>query len=225
MKKRKHLFKIDNTRKKNIEKNKNRDKGKNLSIYSYKCGHKNIRLTVEKVEVLKKSDLLDSIFYYTCVFCNKDFDSNVQVCPECGRNLTKVNLKKCPQCGGKNNLLRQTCWVCNASFPKLEQQLEKETQLLLTLNVDGVFYRNTDKTLSLNMKKLFEDLISTGFNKEPLEAWVKIHEGEIEHKKESARGEYRHLARESKHRNLLYIIALILPIIICLMLVAVFWVK
>lgn len=215
MKKRKLHLKIINAREKN----------KNLSIYSYKCGHKNIRLTVERVEMFKKSDLLDSIFYYSCVFCKKDFDSNIQTCPECGRNLVKVNLKKCPQCAAKNNPLKQTCWVCNAPFSKIELESEKETQLLLTLNVDGTFYRNTDKILGLGMKKLFEDLISSGFNKEPLEAWAKIHEEEIEYKKESLRGECKYLMREFKHKNLMYIIEFILLIIICLMLVAVFLVK
>ena len=104
MKRKKHLLKIAIARKKNKEKNKNKkDKNKNVSIYSYKCGQKNIRLTVERVEVVKKSELLDSAFYYSCVFCNKDFDSQIQTCPGCNRPLVKVNLKKCPQCGGKNN--------------------------------------------------------------------------------------------------------------------------
>lgn len=217
MNKRKRLLKIANAGKKN--------KDQNLSIYSYKCGHKNIKLTVERAEILKKSDLLDSIFYYSCVFCNKDFDSGIQICPGCNRNLTKVNLKKCPQCGAKNNPLKHACWVCNAPFPELEQETEKETQLFLTLNIDGTLYRNTDKMLGLGMKKLFEDLISAGFSKEPLEAWAKIHQGEIEYKKESVREELRNLARESKRKNLMYIIALILPVIICLILLAVFWVK
>jgi hypothetical protein len=217
MKRKKHLLKIANARKK--------DKNKNLSIYSYKCGHKNIKVTVQKVEILKNSEALNLIFYYNCTFCSKDFGSQIQICPDCNQPLVKINLKKCPQCGAKNNPLKQTCWVCNTPFPKLELQPEKEIQLLLTLNVDGTFYRNSDKLLGLGMKKLFEDLISTGFSKEPLEAWAKIHEGDIAYKKEFVREECKHLAQASKRRNLMYIIALILPIIICLMLAAVFWVK
>jgi len=221
----KRLLKIAQARKKNKEKNQNKDKNKNVSIYSYKCGQKNIKLTVERVSVLKKSDRLDSIFYYSCIFCDKDFDSNIQTCPECSRDLVKVNLKKCQLCGAKNNPAKESCWVCNGPFPKLEEKVDKEAQLLLTLNINNNLYRNTDKILSLGMRKLFEDLISAGFSKEPLEAWVKIHEGEIEYKKESLREECKHLAGESKRSNLMYIITLILPIIICLMLVVVFWVK
>lgn len=221
MKKRKRLFKTANARKKNKEKNK--DKDKNLSIYSYKCGHKNIKLTVQKVEVLKNSEALNSIFYYNCTFCSKDFDSQVQICPDCNQPLVKINLKKCPQCGAKNNPLKQTCWVCNVPFPKLELQPEKETRLLLTLNVDGAFYRNTDKSLGLGMKELFEDLISTGFNKEPLEAWAKVHEGDIEYKKDFFRQECKHLVQESKRKSFLYITIAILVIVISFLIIMVFW--
>ncbi|MDD5109362.1 MAG: hypothetical protein PHC29_07690 [Candidatus Omnitrophica bacterium] len=223
MKIRKRLLKIANARKKEKEKNKN--KGKNLSIYNYKFGHKNIKLTVERLEVLKKSNSVDSIFYYSCVFCNKDFDPNVQICPDCGRDLTKINLKKCQHCGAKNNPSKGTCWVCNAPFPKLDEKVDKEVHLLLTLNINNNLYRNTDKILGLGMKKLFEDLITAGFSKEPLEAWVKIHEWEIEHIKESVMVECKNLAREYKRKNLLYIITFILPILICLMIAFVFWVK
>ena len=224
MKRKKHLLKIAIARKKNKEKNKNKkDKNKNVSIYSYKCGQKNIRLTVERVEVVKKSELLDSAFYYSCVFCNKDFDSQIQTCPGCNRPLVKVNLKKCPQCGAKNNAFKQTCWVCNTPFPKLELETEKETQLLLTLNVGGTFYRNTDKILGLGVKKLFEDLISTNFAREPLEAWLKIHDAEVEHKKESLRLECRNLSQEYKRKSFFYIVIVILIIGISLLIAKGFW--
>ncbi len=73
------------------------------------------------------------------------------------------------------------------------------------------------------MKKLFEDLISTGFSKEPLEAWVKVQEGEMEYKKESLREECKYLAQESKRNNLLYFIVAILLIAISLLITKVFW--
>ncbi len=222
MKKRKKIrLKFAKAKKKDVEKNKN----KNISNYNYKIGNKNIKLTVERVEVLKKSDLTDSIFYYSCAFCNKDFDPDVQTCPDCGRPLAKVNLKKCQLCGAKNNPAKQNCWVCNGAFPKLEERIEKESQILLTLNINNYFYRNTDKVLELGMRRLFEDLISTNFSKEPLEAWAKLHEGEVEFRKEFAREECRNLANESKHRSLIYIIAILMPVIICLMLFVVFWSK
>jgi len=219
----KHRFQIAKSKKKVVQKIKN--KNNNISNYSYKIGNKSIKLTVERVEVVTKSDLTDSIFYYTCVFCKKDFDANLQVCPDCSQLLVKVNLKKCPLCGAKNNPAKQTCWVCNGPFPKVEEKVEIESQVLLTLNVNGNFYRNTDKVLGLGMRKLFDDLIAANFSKEPLEAWVKIHEGEVEFKKEFAREECKYLAKESKRRNIVYLIGIILPVIICLMLFFVFWSK
>jgi hypothetical protein len=223
MKRIKHFLKVANAKRKNKEKNKNADKDKKLRTYSYKCGKKNIKLTVEKVEVLKESDLADSIFYYSCVFCNKNFDSQVQICPGCNRPLVKVNLKKCPQCGAKNNALKQACWVCGAPFPKLELEAEKEAQLLLTLNVDGIFYRNTDKTLGLGLKKLFADLISANFSKEPLETWVKIQEVEIENKKESFKQEFKYLLSASRKTSFINITIVILMIGIGLLIIKGFW--
>ncbi|MDD5130853.1 MAG: hypothetical protein PHS66_07415, partial [Candidatus Omnitrophica bacterium] len=180
MKIKKHLLKLAKARKKNKEKNKNRKviKENNLKVYSYKCGQKNIKLTVQKVELPKNPEALNSIFYYNCTFCSKDFDfsagsrefssaninfeqasnptvnvvrDNLQVqnCPDCNRPLVKINLKKCPHCGAKNNPFKPSCWICNTPFPVLEIPTTKETQMLLTLNIDGNFYRNTDKTLGL----------------------------------------------------------------------------
>lgn len=207
-------------------KNKEQPQNTNSVIYNYKFGHKNIRLTVEKIEVLKKSTITDAIFYYHCLFCNQDFDSSAGICPVCNRPLAKVSLKKCEHCGAKNSLEKQNCWICNNAFAKLAEKTDQETQWLLTLNIDGNLYRNTDKILRAGTKKLFEDLVASGFSKEPLETWVKVHDQEIEHLNESIREEFKHLTRETKLKNLAYMVALvILPVIICLMLAVVFWPK
>jgi len=223
MKRRRHLLKLAYAKKRIKEKRLARNQEEKANVYSYKCGNRNIKLTVQKTEVIKPSELLSQVFYYQCVFCGKDFDTQTQACPDCQKPLTRVNLKKCPQCGAKNNPLKQNCWICNAAFPKLELATEKETQLFLTLNVDGVFYRNTDPSLSLSLKKLFEDLITAGFSKEPLEAWVKAQEGALEYKKESLREECKILAQESKQSNLVYIILAVLSIGIIFLLFKVFW--
>ena len=253
MKIKKHLLKLAKARKKQKEKNRNKkvSKDNNLKVYNYKCGQKNIKLTVQKVELTKVPEILSSIFYYNCTFCSKDFDPSVKNkdllfaadenhaypevdsekvsnsspgivkvntripnCPDCNRPLVKINLKKCPQCGAKNNPLKPSCWICNAPFPALEISLEKESRLLLTLNIDGNFYRNTDKVLGLGMKKLFEDLIAAGFSKEPLESWAKIHESDIEYKKESIRRECKRLAKRSRYKIFVYTILAILMILI-----------
>ncbi|MCX5694785.1 MAG: hypothetical protein NT014_06700 [Candidatus Omnitrophica bacterium] len=262
MKRKKHLLRLVNARKKNKEKNKNKKESKdnNLSVYSYKCGHKNVKLTVQKVELLKEPEALNSIFYYNCTFCSKDFDSSVdkqnlssvvgetqpssnikqeqvldlkiepgsasflaQTCPDCGHPLVKINLKKCLHCGAKNNPLKQSCWVCSTPFPIIEVPTEREARLVLTLNIDGNFYRNTDKTLGLGMKRLFEDLILSGFSKEPLEAWMKIHESDIDYNKETLRQECKTLAQESTRKSIIYAGIFILMIIIGLLIIRVFW--
>jgi hypothetical protein len=223
MKKRNRLFGIDNPKKTNRIKNKNENKNKDLSVYSYKCGHKNIKLTVKKVEEFKSSEAFNSIFYYSCPFCNKDFDRQIQICPDCSQSLVKINLKKCPQCGSKNNPFKQTCWVCNASFPVLELKPEKENRWLLTLNVDGVYFRNNDIALNPRMKKLFEDLITVGFSKEPLEAWAKAYEDDVEFKKDLLKEKCKYLAQESKRRSFVYIAIAILVITISLLIIKVFW--
>jgi len=228
MKRRKRLLKIANTRRKNKEKYKNENKDLKLSVYSYKCGNKDIRLTVQKKEVPKNSKTLNSVYYYNCTFCSKDFDTcgDIQIppfCPDCNQPLVKINLRKCPQCGAKNNPLKETCWICNAPFAKAELGIEKETQLLLTLNIDGVFYRNTDKPQGLGLKKLFEDLITTGFSKDPLESWIRAQENNLEDRKESLREECRFLAQESKRKSLTYIAAGMLIITILLLLARMFW--
>jgi hypothetical protein len=210
MKRRKHLFKIEQNRRKNKARNIIGAKSKNVTVYSYKCGQKNIKLTVEKEEVLKPPPEDSSgVYYYACSFCSKDFDAQIQTCPDCHQPLVRVNLKKCPQCSAKNTPLRQSCWVCNAPFPQLQTPpSEKDTRLLLTLNVDGNIYRNTDRYLGLGLRKLFEDLIAAGFSREPLEAWAKLYEGQVESKKELIREECKTLVRESKQRALGYTLVL-----------------
>ncbi|MDD5120153.1 MAG: zinc ribbon domain-containing protein [Candidatus Omnitrophica bacterium] len=226
MKKRKKVrFKFNFNKKKDKHRNQIKPAKRDISNYSYKIGNRIYKLSVERVEVINKTDMTGSIYYYRCAFCNKDFGPDIQTCPGCGRELTKVNLKKCQLCGAKNSPNKQNCWVCNGPFPKLEEKIEKQSQVLLTLNVNNNFYRNTDRVLGLGMRKLFDDLIATNFNKEPLEAWAKLHEGEAEFKKEFAREECRNIVKESKKRSFLYWVAFILPVIILLMLVAVFWSK
>jgi len=225
MKKRKKIrFKIGIAKNKNKEKNE--EKNKNIRIYSYKIGNKNIKLTVEKREVVKKSDLVDSVFYYNCEFCNKDFDPGIQTCTVCGRALTRINLKKCQLCGAKNNPAKQNCWVCNGPFPELEEKIEKGSEVVLTLDINNHFYRNTDKVLDLGMRKLFDDLVSTNFSREPLEAWVKLYENEVEFRKEFAKEECRNLAKESRRKSIVYMFfAILLPIFILAMLSLIFWAK
>jgi hypothetical protein len=223
MKKRNRLLRFADSKKKNKEKNKHEFKNKNLSVYSYKCGHKNIKLTVQKIESFRAPAALDSIFYYNCIFCGKDFDQTIQTCPDCNQPLVKIRLKKCPQCGAKNSPLKQKCWVCNALFPVLNLDPEKETQLLLTLNVDGSTYRNTDQSLGLGMRKLFEDLIASGFSKEPLDAWLKIHEDDIAFKKDLLKEECKYLAQESRRKLVIYAGIFILAVIISLLFVKMFW--
>jgi len=209
---------------KKIKKFKN--KNQNIKVYTYKCGHNNIRLTVEKVELDKKSGILDSIFFYRCEFCNKDYeDANIQACPQCNRPLTKINLKKCPACGVKNNPAKETCWVCGAPFPKLPERLDKEIQLLLTLKVNENYYRNTDKLLGLGMRKLFDDLVASNFRKETMDAWIKKYETESEFTKQSVKEECKYISRESRNKSLLNVVSFILIIIVILMIAYVFWAK
>ncbi|MFA5199431.1 MAG: zinc ribbon domain-containing protein [Candidatus Omnitrophota bacterium] len=202
------------------------DKKRDVSNYSYKIGNKVYKLTVEKVDIEKRSDQTDSIFYYSCPFCSKDFDPSIDTCPGCGKPLTRVNLKKCQSCGAKNNPSKLNCWVCSAPFPKIEEIIEKESKVLLTLNISNHFYRNTDKILGLGMRKLFDDLIACNFSKEPLEAWAKLYQGEEEFRKESIREECKNLAKESKRQSLFYNLVMVLvPIFIIVMVFVVFFVK
>lgn len=230
MKKRKHNLKDFNLHLKN-QKNKTRVKGnsasqeKKLSVYHYKIGRNNIKLTVEKIQVLNKSDLVDAIFYYSCSFCKKDFAADVTVCPDCQHELVRVNLKKCPKCGAKNNPALAACWVCSQAFPKVEQKLETQEELLLTLAINNHIYRKTDQGLSSGIKKLFVDLIAANFSQEPLEAWIKIYEQGIENKKEILTEEYRYLVEGHKKRSLLHIVEIIVAIAICLLIIVVFWLK
>jgi hypothetical protein len=223
MKRKKHFLRVIPGVRKFTERRKKPRKERQIKTYTYRCGHKNIKLTVEKIEVLKSPENSAPGFYYNCIFCGKDFEPPIRTCPDCNQPLVRINIKKCPQCGAKNNSLKETCWVCAAPFPKLELQPEQETRLLLTLNIEGVYYRNTDQSLAPGVKKLFEDLISSNFNKKPLEAWVRAHEDNVEYKKETFREECKYLLRKSKYKSLVYLFMIVLVIFICFLIVKGFW--
>lgn len=198
---------------------------RDITTYNYKIGNRTIKLTVEKIEEEKRSGLTDSIFYQTCVFCNKDFGPQDQNCPECGQPLARVNLKKCEFCGAKNKPARRNCWVCNGNFPGMEESVEKITRTILTLNINNHLFRNTDKILGLGMRKLFDDLIASNFSKEPLEAWLKFYEEEEEFKREMAREQCRRLKDEYRQKSIMYTLFSLLIVVIFLTLLAVFWTK
>jgi len=227
MNRRKRLLEFLSRGKKNKEKSivQGPSKDSRVSIYNYKFGQKNIKLFAEKVEVVKETAVFDTLATYHCAFCNKDFDSLLAACPECSRQLVKVKLRKCQFCGAKTKITEEACWVCNAAFPKVAENTEKELKWLLTLNINNNFYRNTDKELSSDMLKLFDDLIAVDFAKEPIDAWVKNHERAVGSKKELAKSRYESLDQEPRENYLVYVIGYTLLVITMLLLAVIFWVK
>jgi hypothetical protein len=228
MRKKNRLLRIFNLKPKEKKKvktsrqNQPENKKQDLSTYNYKCGQRNITLSVQKIQLLKDPQI-DSVFYYACAFCVKDFDAQTTVCPDCGKPLTKINLKKCPGCGAKNKPPAKTCWVCSAPFPPFEVSVQKEERLLLALNIDGNIYRNTDPALGLGMKKLFEDLIAGGFSKEPLDTWIKFYEDNLSFKKDMFRQECKSLAQESRKKDVNYFVIFIIVVGIGILIFRVFW--
>jgi len=218
MKDRRYFFKKKNTKKKTQEQNKN-----NPSVYHYKLGNRKIKLTVQKQEEYKKVNLTSAVFYYSCVFCKKDFDQEAQVCPSCGKPLAKVNLRKCQQCGAKNSPVRESCWVCNCAFPKLEVDTTKEIVTVLILEADGRVYKSTDESLSPDIKKLFSDLVSSKFSKEAMEDWAKRSGLKDEYKKESIKEELGYLKRQHQQQDTIYILVVIGVILGIAFLIYVFW--
>ncbi|TRZ95583.1 hypothetical protein D4R78_02870 [bacterium] len=218
MKDRRYFFKKKNTKKKAQDQNKH-----NPSVYHYKLGNRKIKLTVQKQEEYKKANLTSVVFYYSCVFCKKDFDQEAQACPDCGRPLAKINLRKCQQCGAKNLPARESCWVCNGAFPKLEVDTTKEIQTVLVLEADGRVYKSTDESLSQDIKKLFSDLVSSKFSKEALETWAKRRGLKDEYKKESIKEELGYLKQQHQQQDIIYILIVIGVIVAIILLIRVFW--
>ena len=200
--------------------------GKNSSVYTYKFGNKTVKLTVQKVEVPAKQDPSKSVFYYSCLSCKNDFDGDMQVCPGCGKPVTRINLRKCPQCGAKNNPARARCLMCNASFPKLEVAATGGIETVMRLDAGGMIYKSTDQSLTPRMKKLFEDLASSGFSKASLEPWVNSHEAHHPHDpyiRESMGDEYDHMVQEYKYEKYIFACIAILTLIGTLLFIRVYW--
>ncbi|MGE5197613.1 MAG: hypothetical protein ACM3IL_03805 [Deltaproteobacteria bacterium] len=187
-------------------------------IYHYKIGGKKIKLRVDRSDLPKEADLLPLIFYYSCLYCNKDFDSVTQTCPQCSRPLTKVNLKKCDKCGATNKPGRTTCWVCSAPFTMPEVKTDKETVSVLTLEMHDRVYKSTDKDLKDDIKNLFADLMAKGFDKGVFEDWAKRKEFHSEAAREFLQERKSYSERERKHQYRLGIIAVIIIIVIFLVL-------
>jgi hypothetical protein len=148
-------------------------KNKEADTYCYSFGNKTAKLRIGKVNILKESDIKEAVFYYRCFDCNKDFDSDLQACPECAKPLAKINLKKCPKCSAKNDPARGACWVCNVPLPMPQIKPDREITDVLVLEMNGKVYRSTDKFLSDDIKRLFAGLAANGFDKKAFESWVK----------------------------------------------------
>jgi hypothetical protein len=211
-------------KKKNINKKRPQDQKKNNpSVYHYKLGNRKIKLTVQKQEECKEVSLTSAVFYYSCVFCKKDFDQETQVCPDCTRPLAKINLRKCQQCGAKNPPAKESCWVCNAAFPKLEVATTKEMKTVLVLEADGMVYKSTDESLSPDLKKLFSDLLSSKFSKQALEAWAKRTGLKDAYKKESIKEELGYLKQQHQQQDIVFLLIVIGAIVAIILLIRVFW--
>ncbi len=132
MKKRKHHFKVEQNRRKAEEKNKV-EKNKDVSIYSYTSGQKNINLAMETVGVLKTPETVSPVNYHVRFFCGKALDAQTQTCPDSNHPLVKVNFKNSP--------LRQTCRVCSAPFSQLESA-PAEKEIFVAVAVDPDYHNH-----------------------------------------------------------------------------------
>jgi len=194
-----------------------------LNTCCYRFGNKTVKLKIEKIGLFKEPDLSSKVFYYRCFYCDKDFGADIQTCPECTKPLTKINLKKCSKCNAKSSPVAATCWVCNEPFPKLEVKREKETANLLTLDMDGKTYRSTDESLSDDLKKLFADLLASGFDKNVFEAWAKQKELKTEIIRGLIKRDTVYLKHQLRRRNTVNITVVIISILILSLLIWMFW--
>ncbi|MDD5096985.1 MAG: hypothetical protein PHU59_00635 [Candidatus Omnitrophica bacterium] len=196
----------------------------NSSTYLYKFGKNDFKLTVLKEEVPRLIDLPGTVFHSHCESCLKDFDAEVTNCSFCQKPLVKINLRRCQKCGAKNDLLKQSCWVCNTTFPSSGIITRNEIQTVLILEMNGEIYKSTNQLLSPSIKKLFEDLISSNFSKEAFQSWINRSGFEIEYRKEVNRSSAWHSHWEFTWQNMVHLaLVVVLPLVIILLLISAFW--
>lgn len=158
-----------------------------------------------------------------CPYCGKENASGVSLCISCQNSLHTLladnyqkvarSIKKC-NCGAINQGERRNCWVCGRDFSLAgDKNVAIDSENEITLNIDGVEYRSSDKQLPLDIVMLMERIRRYGYSKELVDSWVKRKKAENELRQQSLRERIEEIRSQLTMRQIQFIIAVIVMLI------------
>lgn len=147
-------------------------------------------------KIVQEEQAPDEVLYFIiCSYCGAENVADAENCILCKHSLKdrlteefqkKARLlKKCKACGSANQSERRNCWVCGKDFfLKAGEEVKINTDNVITLNIDGIQYKSTDKNLPLDIRILMERIRRDGYKKELIDDWIKQRNISLERKKQ-----------------------------------------
>jgi len=158
-----------------------------MSSRRFECleiGDKRIEIAITDRQVLSEEKAAENItYYYYCPYCGKYNPADAVTCSSCNHDLggrltgeyskKALLLKKCA-CGTMNQKDRRNCWVCGKDFSLMSgEEVNKESDNVITLNIDGKTYKSTDKNLPWDILILMDKIRQHGYDPKIIDEWVK----------------------------------------------------
>ncbi|MDD5730542.1 MAG: zinc ribbon domain-containing protein [Candidatus Omnitrophica bacterium] len=131
-----------------------------------------------------------------CPYCGNENLPEAQNCSFCRQPLktkmaeeyqkTAKTLKKCPSCQAINQSGRKNCWVCGLDFTMSgDRDTQRESNNVITLNIDGKIYSSTDDNLPIDIQALMGRIRKEGYSSAVIDDWIRNRNLETELKKET----------------------------------------
>ncbi|MCX7927910.1 MAG: hypothetical protein N2606_07245 [Candidatus Omnitrophica bacterium] len=155
---------------------------------------------LDKVCPLEKSGQQEQRFI-SCPFCGEKNSQNALTCQNCHRKIYSEYiadytgqedlLKRCI-CGAINLKERRNCWVCGRDFNLYgASEVKPAEENIITLKIDGVIYKSTDKNLPEPIKQLMQRIRREGYSEELINDWLSQHNEKIENQRQKQEREIR----------------------------------